>query len=470
MGRPRKEFGISKGGYNGSLLIVFRDADDAIKKINAKTTSRAIAKKNAPRLIRDFLQEQEEKKQLQDTEDRSKTQATTTVSEISPDWTMSQLDAYWWEHMGGTLKETTRLHVRSAFRNWTSLMGTTLIKDVDYPLVVRWHTAFLERYNRERRFGTPKTDKSTGEVVRDAVTGETVMMKPPNPDHVDVKTSNGLRNYHGDLQSVWSTLVQGGIVDQNPFAGSKPKNVELDPRGRAWGKEKYKTILKAAEKFAEEGDSKFAHFMPYVIRFLANTGMRPKEFVNLKASDIKEDEHGIVCAFIRSSSAKSGKPRKVPLNPDAQKALEGIQILSMERKHDYRNLIKNAKRISTKDTRVGLSAKKSLEHSNRKHREELWMSVAWTDKDYNMMIDPPKRVRIDTLGDVFATIRDRYLNGMDCVLYDCRHTYIVNYLDSGGNITKLASIVGHSDIKLTQRYARTDNLPALDLHLEENWN
>ena len=32
----------------------------------------------------------------------------------------------------------------------------------------------------------------------------------------------------------------------------------------------------------------------------------------------------------------------------------------------------------------------------------------------------------------------------------------------GGIIFILAAILGHSDIKLTQRYARTDQLPALD--------
>ncbi len=138
----------------------------------------------------------------------------------------------------------------------------------------------------------------------------------------------------------------------------------------------------------------------------------------------------------------------------------------MIRQAEFSNSIKSATRIASEATRVPMSGTKALQFMNRNHeqREEWLRSTEWTKKSYVLMVKPPHRVRVDTLGDIFAEIRatTKYKD-TDIVLYDARHTFAVNFLDDGSQpITKLASILGHSDIKLTQRYARTDRLTVPD--------
>jgi integrase len=427
MARPRKRYGISAGGYQGQLLIITRNKDDKIVKINSGTKSRSVAKKNAEKLIAEYFHrlslKQSSTEIVQDKQ---------TDSIIDPNWTMSKLESHWFDHMGGTVQMATRTHIRSAFRSWVSLVGDTRIKDVNSVHVASWHRAYLNKFNLKQE--------------------------------VDQKTSSGLRNYHADLQAVWGTLVFSKIVPDNPFKGNKPKSVDLDPKGRAWNSQKFETIIHAAHKFAKESDSVFAEFLPHIIVFLKNTGLRPKELVNLKMSNIYNDDFGRVCAHIDKSSAKNGKARKVPLNAAARNALEMIMITSMERIHDGRNSAKNAKKIVSASSQFAATFKQACQYigRNTKERNEWLKSFSWGDDDYLLQALPKRQVRVDTLSDIFGKMRAKYLMDVDCVLYDCRHTFAVDYLGHGGVITNLAAILGHSDIKLTQRYARTNDLPSID--------
>lgn len=444
MGRPRKDIRLSKGGYNGRVLVSFRDDNGKSCTLTAPTTSKAVAKRMAPELISDYF-ERKSKRELakKDTQESTRTQLPIlgkTFSEIAPDWKMSQLIEYWFTSMGGSEAETTRKHKRSAGRNWIKHVGDTTLSDVSSDLVEKWKRSYLNEINEKKRL--------------------------QNPDHVNLKSTDGIRNYVGDLQSIWAVLMNSKIVDSNPFAGAKPPAVELDVAGRAWSEETEADILEASERFAASSTSSFAEVMPFVIRFLLNTGMRPKELTFLRGEDIKEDQHGVLCAFIRKSSAKSGKARKVPLNKEAYDAVKSMSMIAMIRQAEFSNSIKSATRIASEATRVPMSGTKALQFMNRNHeqREEWLRSTEWTKKSYVLMVKPPHRVRVDTLGDIFAEIRatTKYKD-TDIVLYDARHTFAVNFLDDGSQpITKLASILGHSDIKLTQRYARTDRLTVPD--------
>ena len=157
----------------------------------------------------------------------------------------------------------------------------------------------------------------------------------------------------------------------------------------------------------------------------------------------------------------------MPLNNDAQQALSSMAFIAMERKASYSRSLKSAKKIASRAAYVDMSVKQALQFFNR-HREarnEWLKSTDWTEKDCVLMVDPPKRVRGDTLGDIFADIRATTpYKGTDVVLYDARHSFAVNCLDDGRPITKLALILGHSGIKLTQRYARTDRLTVPDFN------
>lgn len=113
------------------------------------------------------------------------------------------------------------------------------------------------------------------------------------------------------LNAIFNQAVAWGIISENPVRlVKKPK--EISSKDPHWyTKEQLKKIYKAAGKRAP------------LWQFMANTGIRRQEAINLTWDDIRQDR-----VFVLSSEearTKSGKYRSIPLSTGAQKALAKLK-------------------------------------------------------------------------------------------------------------------------------------------------
>jgi integrase/recombinase XerD len=108
----------------------------------------------------------------------------------------------------------------------------------------------------------------------------------------------------------------------------------------------------------------------------------------------------------------------------------------------------------------------------------------WTPKDYEERAIPLNKAALTTLRQhkinrgvlgryVFCRLDGRrYGRGLDLAmvrafkaaglesggLHSLRHTFATRYLEAGGNVKDLQKLMGHSDLKTTQRYLHADEV------------
>lgn len=141
-----------------------------------------------------------------------------------------------------------------------------------------------------------------------------------------------------------------------------------------------------------ETDKSRSGLLSSFVRFLANTGLRRSEALNLKWTDI--DEKG---GFIHVRKSKNGSARIIPLESAALRALA-----SLNRKSEYVFMRKNGQRPD-KDSFL-----KPLQRAARRAQIQ-------------------KRIDIHTL----------------------RHSYGSNKLRGGWGLKKVSMMLGHSDVQIT---------------------
>lgn len=113
------------------------------------------------------------------------------------------------------------------------------------------------------------------------------------------------------LNAILNQAVAWGVIPENPIKHvKKPK--EISSKDPHWYTEKQlKQLYKAAKK------------RRYMWQFMANTGLRRQEAINLRWEDIRNGQ--VYVLSTEQARTKSGKHRVIPLSAGAQKAMEKLK-------------------------------------------------------------------------------------------------------------------------------------------------
>lgn len=190
------------------------------------------------------------------------------------------------------------------------------------------------------------------------------------------------------LQAILNQAVAWGVIAENPVKHvKKPK--EISSKDPHWyTKDQLKAIYKAAGNRAP------------LWQFMANTGIRRQEAINLKWEDIR---HGRVYVLsTEEARTKSGKYRSVPLSDGASKALEKLKGQPF----------------------------------------------------------PFPQVFPQSLSRMFVT--DARAAGQGGSIHSLRHTFISTLVQKGVPLRIVQELAGHASIKTTERYAHLAPSDPLD--------
>jgi integrase len=142
-----------------------------------------------------------------------------------------------------------------------------------------------------------------------------------------------------------------------------------------------------------------------VIAIMLDCGMRPEEVGRMRWENIRWMDSAILVPFGKTMKAR----RLVPLTDRMHDVLAGAKRRNEKRNH-------------------GDSPWVFPTRSKSGHME--WFSAVWER--------------------TLERIKQPLPEGL--VLYSARHTFATNYLKAGGDLGQLMRIMGHSDIRTTQKY------------------
>lgn len=233
-------------------------------------------------------------------------------------------------------------------------------------------------------------------------------------DGLSASTSN---RYIGTLKAMFNRAVDWEIVDQNPIA--KVKKQKSDSRAiirylSLDEEERLRGSLRSRDRRLAQSNPFYAggrfvrleailggfsdHIHPMVL-LLINTGMRRGEMFNLRWQDVDFMNKRITVA---GNTSKTGQTRYIPLNNEALKVLQTWQ----------RQTKRNASNVF-----VGKSG-------------ERFTNI---DKAWKVLL------------------RDAKIT--DFRLHDLRHHFASSLVSAGIDLNSVRELLGHTDIKMTLRYA-----------------
>jgi integrase len=229
--------------------------------------------------------------------------------------------------------------------------------------------------------------------------------------------ASSLDRYTGAGRTMFNWAIEQGLCIDNPFTGIKKYAGTYDFNGdfRYLTPEEAKRLLAWVEKMTapdSNGKTVIAPYMLPLTIMALHTGCRRGELFQLKWSDI----NGRMMTLQRGNT-KSNKTRSIRLNDTA------LEALAMWRRRDG---VIHAKGLIFPATRTGKSLKDIKHHWNK-------LRVAADIQEYTW--------------------------------HDLRHTFAANLASSDVAIHKISQLLGHSDLKMTMRYAKLspDHLDEIDV-------
>jgi site-specific recombinase XerD len=233
-------------------------------------------------------------------------------------------------------------------------------------------------------------------------------------DGLSASTSN---RYIGTLKAMFNRAVEWEIIEQNPL--NKVKKQKSDSRAiirylSVSEEERLRATLRTRDRRLAESNPFYAggrftrlepilggyqdHVHPMVL-ILMNTGMRRGEMFNLRWQDVDFVTKRIT---IVSNTSKTGQTRYIPLNVEAFNVLQTWQRQT-KRSSGHVFVGKNGKQFTNIDK-------------------------AWK-----------------------VLLRDAKINAFR--LHDLRHHFASRLVSAGVDLNSVRELLGHSDIKMTLRYA-----------------
>ena len=211
------------------------------------------------------------------------------------------------------------------------------------------------------------------------------------------------------LRHMFNVAIDEGLVALNPARGgpgmkafteqSRTRYLEMDEIAVLLGAIQARIVKNSDEKLKTSA-KKFWQYLHAAVVIALHTGMRKGEILSLRWEQINWERRNVLLTV-----TKNGEPRRVPLDS---------MVL-----HEL------------------------VEHRTRVGNPDLVFPSY--DRDGKVV----------SLGDVKVAfgraLKDAGITNFR--FHDLRHTFASHYAMSGGNLYTLAKILGHKDIKMTQRYA-----------------
>lgn len=232
----------------------------------------------------------------------------------------------------------------------------------------------------------------------------------PNAQKAECKKRNVLANRRlFVIKQVFAMAQQYNLIQENVASGIPYLSEKASERKVALTPEEVNRLLEVAKS----GQSR--HFMPLAILLAVEHGCSRQEVLSLKWGDIDFRENRIT--FFRQ---KNGMTRTHKIMPRTRDAL----LARLEYLNDYRD----KRGIKVKgDHVVG-----HVDGTPKKSFRSAWESLRWAGK-------------FD-----------------DLHFHDHRHTYCTNLLLSGSTLKETSVMIGHKDLRMTNRYSNLEGMMGTD--------